>query len=70
MSDKFVIEIKKRAWYEWLLWVIWAAVEIFIVQNAFASGRELEPRAETIFWIAFVVIFIFGITIWLMRRHK
>ncbi len=70
MTDKFVIEIKKRPWYEWLLWAIWLALEAFVLQNAFASGRELEPRAATIFWITFVALLIGGATVWFMRRSK
>lgn len=70
MSDRYVIEIKKRPWYEWLLWVIWFIVEVFIVQNALASSQELEPRAATIFWITFVVLLIGGATVWFMRRSR
>jgi hypothetical protein len=70
MTTKFSIEIKKRAWYEWLLWAIWLLAEIFVVQNALASGQEYEPRAATIFWITFVVLLIGGATVWFMRRAK
>ena len=70
MSDKYVIEIKKRPWYEWLLWVIWFVAGLFILQNAIASGGELEPRAAMIFWITFIVLLVVGGVVWFMRRSK
>lgn len=70
MSDKYVIEIKKRPWYEWLLWVIWFFAGLFILQNAIASSGELEPRAAMIFWITFVVLLVVGGVVWFMRRSK
>jgi hypothetical protein len=70
MDDKYLIEIKKRAWYEWLLWGIWLVVEAFILQNAIASGAELEPRAATIFWITFIVLLVGAAVVWFMRRSN
>jgi hypothetical protein len=70
MSDKMVIEIKKRVWYEWLLWAIWFLVEIFVLQNAIASGAELEPRAATLFWVIFFVLLVAGVVVWYLRRDK
>jgi hypothetical protein len=70
MSEKFVIEIKKRRWYEWLLWAIWLLVEVFVLQCAIASIGELEPRATIIFWSVFGVLFIGAAVIWAMRRSR
>jgi hypothetical protein len=70
MSDNMVIEVKKRPWYEWLLWALWFIAEIFILQNALASSGELEPRAATIFWVMFFVLLIAGGVVWFMRRNK
>ena len=70
MSDNFAIEIKKRPWYEWLLWAVWLLLELFILQNALASGAELEPRAATIFWVTFVVLGLAGVVVWFIRRGK
>jgi len=70
MSDKYVIEIKKRPWYEWLLWAGWFIVELALLQMAIASKSELEPRAQTLFWISFFVILIGGAVVWFMRRNK
>ena len=64
------IEIKKRPWYEWLLWVLWLLVELFTLQNAVASGNELEPRAATIFWVIFFILLIAGGVVWYLRRDK
>lgn len=68
MSDNFTITIKKRPWYEWLLWFVWAFMLVFIYQNATASGIELEPRAATIFWVSFVVWLLAGGVVWFTRR--
>jgi hypothetical protein len=70
MSDKYVIEIKKRPWYEWSLWAGWLIVELALLQMAVASKSELEPRAQTLFWISFFVILIGGAVVWYMRRTK
>lgn len=70
MSDKYMIEIKKRPWYEWLLWAIWLLTEVSILQMAVSSSAELEPRAGTIFWISFFVLLVVGGVIWFMRRSK
>jgi hypothetical protein len=70
MSEKFVIEIKQRPWYEWLVWAIWLLAEIFILQNALASSGELEPRAAMLFWVSFFVLLIVGGVVWFMRRSK
>jgi hypothetical protein len=68
MSENHVIEIKKRPWYEWLLWAAWFYAEVFAFQNAVASGVELEPRAATIFWISFVILLVGGGVVWYMRK--
>jgi hypothetical protein len=70
MSDKYVIVIKKRHWYEWLLWAIWLAVEVFVLQCAIASMGELEPRAAAIFWSVFGVLLVGAAVIWVMRRLR
>jgi hypothetical protein len=70
MAENYTIEVKKRPWYEWVLWAIWFLVEIFLLQSAIASGQELEPRAATIFWIAFFVLLLAGGVVWYLRRGK
>jgi len=70
MSETINIEIKKRPWYEWLLWALWLFAEIFLLQNAIASRAELEPRAATIFWVLFFILLIAGGVIWFMRRDQ
>lgn len=70
MSEKMVINIKKRAWYEWLLWIVWLVAEIFTLQNAISSGAELESRAATLFWVIFFVLLIAGAVIWYLRKDK
>lgn len=70
MKDKYVIEIRKRSWLEWLGWAIWLFAEVALLQMAIASGAELEPRPAAIFWITFFVLFIAGAIVWFMRRNK
>lgn len=70
MSDKFTIEIKKRPFYEWILWIIWTYVLVFTVQNALASGGELEPRASGILWVIAVIWLLAGVVVWFTRRGK
>lgn len=70
MVDQITIKITKRRWYEWLLWALWLFLEIFLVQNAIASGQELEPRAAVIFWASFVVLLLVGVIVWYLRRAR
>lgn len=70
MSENFVIQVKKRPWYEWILWALWGITSLYILQNALASGAELEPRAATIFWVSFVVWLLAGVVVWFIRRNK
>ena len=70
MSNNYVIEVKKRPWYEWLLWVVWLFLELFLIQSAIASGHELEPRAATIFWVSFVVLLLAGGLVYFVRRNR
>ncbi len=64
------IQLLKRPWYEWVLWAIWLLVELFVLQNAIASGAELEPRAASIFWMTFVVLLLGGGIVWFLRRAR
>ena len=70
MTEKFTIEIEKRAWYEWLLWAFWLFATVATLQNAVSSGAELEPRAAVISWIVVLILLIAGGTVWFMRRSK
>jgi hypothetical protein len=70
MAENSTIEEKKRPWYEWVLWAIWLLAVIFLLQNAVASGQELEPRAAIIFWVTFFVFLLAGGVVWYLRRGK
>ena len=70
MSEKYVIQIKKRSWFEWLLWAIWLFAEVALFQMATASSAELEPRAAAIFWVTFSILLIAGAIVWFMRHDK
>jgi uncharacterized membrane protein YecN with MAPEG domain len=70
MSDKYMVEIKKRPWFEWVIGAIWLFTEVFVLQNAIASTGELEPRAATLFWVTFFVLLVVGVIVWFMRRSK
>ena len=60
----------RRPWYEWIVWALWLVSEVFLMQNAVASGQELEPRASMIFWILFAVVLIGGVIVWFTRRAR
>lgn len=66
----FGINLKQRPVVEWLLWLAWLAVEIFILQNALASGTELQSTAAVIFWVIFFVLLIAGVVVWVIRKPK
>ncbi|MCX6078278.1 MAG: hypothetical protein NTW32_01985 [Chloroflexi bacterium] len=70
MSEKIVIEIKPRPWYEWLVGALFLLTEVFLIQNAIASSGENEPRAAMLFWVSFFVLLIVGGVVWFMRRSK
>ena len=71
MSDKqMTISISKRPWYEWLLWAVWFVASLFVLQNAIASGQELEPRAAMLFWITFVILLLGGGIVYFIRRAR
>lgn len=70
MSNMQTINIHKRPWYEWVLWAVWFVADIFVLQNAIASGQELEPRAATLFWITFVILLLGGGIVYFIRRAR
>lgn len=70
MSENITVQVKKRPWYEWVLWALWGIVLLLILQNAIASGTELEPRAAGIFWVSFAVWLLAGVVVWFIRRNK
>lgn len=70
MANIQTINVVKRPWYEWVLWTVWFLAEVFIAQNAIASGQELEPRAAAIFWMVFVVLLLAGVIVWFIRRAR
>jgi hypothetical protein len=70
MSEKQLTGAKKRPFYEWLLGIVWIIGLFLILQNAWASGLELEPRAAGILWVTFFVWLLGGIVIWFTRRNK
>jgi hypothetical protein len=70
MNDKYTLSVKKRPLGEWVLWALFAILEVFVLQNAIAAGQELEPRAAAIFWVTFVVLLLAGAVVWFIRRNK
>lgn len=49
----------------------WAFGAVLIIQNAVASGQELEPQAALILWVMFAlwVLFAAGVWVWLRQRQ-
>jgi hypothetical protein len=72
MNEEGVVtlRIRKRPWYRWGLWGVWLGAEIFLAQNAIASGSELEPRAATIFWGMFIILLMAGVVAAFVQRYE
>ncbi len=60
----------RRPWYIWPMGLAWVALLVFLVQNALASGTELEPRAAMIFWVSAGVVLLFGLVFGAMRGKR
>jgi H+/Cl- antiporter ClcA len=62
-----------RVWLEAAAWGVWVLLLVFLLQNAIASGNELEPRAATLFWTTFVVVLLGGLVVgavrWMKKTH-
>ncbi|MFB0518087.1 MAG: hypothetical protein ACETWC_02260 [Acidobacteriota bacterium] len=65
----YALRIRKRCWYSWVIIVVWVALLLFFLENAWDSLRELEPRAALISWIIFFVILGLGI-LWQALAHR
>ena len=70
MAENYMLEVKKRPWWQWLLGALWLVVEIFLLQNSLASSGELEPLAATIFWVTFFVFLAIGLAVYFLRRNN
>jgi len=68
--NKLGMDVKPRPWLEWVLWLVWLLVEVFMLQNAIASGAELQSTAAAIFWVLFVVLLIAGVVVWVIRKPE
>jgi hypothetical protein len=66
----FGFNVKPRPIVEWLLWLVWLVIEVAMLQNAIASGSELQGTAATIFWVIFFVLLIAGVVVWIIRKPK
>lgn len=72
-SPYSVLRIRKRAWYIWLLRVLWLVWLVFWADVAIGSWKEMEQRALFISLAVFLVSLILGFLLWLwgyMRFKK
>ncbi len=69
-SSNEYIRIRKQPWYVWIAWLLWAALLVFLIQNALGSAAELEPRAAMIFWVTTGVVFLAGLVIGFVRANR
>ena len=67
-SETITITIRKRPMWTWALAVLWACVEILLVQTAWASLGEDEYRAGAICGIAAAVLAAAGVWGWIRLR--
>ncbi len=70
MSQKPISKTGQRSWLDWGGVAIWLFGVIFILQNAVASGQELEPRAAIIFWVTLAVWVLAGLVLWFVRSRR
>lgn len=70
MSQKTEIEGYERPWLTWGVWAAWIIGALLILQNAVASGQELEPRAAAILWVILAVWLLAGLAVWFVRRDR
>lgn len=69
-DDVFVLRIRKRPWWMWLLALLWLLVEIFFLQTAIASAYEFQRQAAIINWVIFFVLLVVGVLIWVRQGRK
>lgn len=70
MTEKTSNNSRIRSLIEWVGWAFWLFLAVFLLQNAVASGQELEPRAATIFWVSLVVWLLGGAVVWFIRSRR
>lgn len=70
MTEKTSTNTRIRSLIEWGGWAVWIFMAVFLLQNAVASGQELEPRATTIFWVSLVVWLLAGAVVWFIRSRR
>jgi len=70
MTEKTSNNSRIRPLIEWVGWAFWLFLAVFLLQNAVASGQELEPRAATIFWVSLVVWLLAGAVVWFIRSRR
>jgi peptidoglycan/LPS O-acetylase OafA/YrhL len=69
-TDVFTITIRKRPWWFWALAALWLLLEFLLLQTAWASVVEGEPRAATITGITALVLAAAGVLLWLHREQS
>jgi Na+/proline symporter len=57
----YTLNMRRRSWWFWLLGLGWLAVEGVLLQTAWASVVENEPRAATISGIMFLAMALGGV---------
>jgi len=68
--DTFVITIRKRPWWFWVLAGLWMLVEALFLQTALASPREGEYRAAGISWIVVTALAAAGDLAWFLQDRS
>ena len=46
------------AWLRWVGWAMWGLLEVILLQGAWASRQEHEPRAALLFAMLFGVLLL------------
>ncbi|MFW6140495.1 MAG: hypothetical protein ACOC5S_03990 [Acidobacteriota bacterium] len=69
-NSYWILKIRKRPFYIWLLRFLWIVWLVFWAEVALGSKAELEPRAFVISLVIFLISLIGGLTLWLVGLKK
>ena len=69
-ASNFTIQFRKRAWWFWLLSVVWILLVLFFLNLGIASAAEMEPQASLYGYVTAAVLIVIGIAGYIVERRK
>jgi len=64
-NSYWILKIRKRPFYIWILRVLWVVWLVFWLEVALGSKAELEPRAFVISMVVFLISLCAGLALWI-----